>query len=51
MTKWKCETCGYMVETNTPPEECPSCKEKCKFVDNSCYTPDCQAEQVDKRIS
>ncbi|VEN73982.1 conserved hypothetical protein [Candidatus Desulfarcum epimagneticum] len=50
MGSWKCSKCGYMLEKDAPPEQCPSCKEKCEFLDNSCYTPDCSAEGVDKRI-
>lgn len=50
MTSWKCQNCGYTLEKETPPEKCPSCKEKCEFVDNTCYTPDCAVEGVDKRI-
>ncbi|MDM8523143.1 hypothetical protein QUF80_07215 [Desulfococcaceae bacterium HSG8] len=52
MASWKCKNCGYTLEADAPPEECPSCKEKCEFLDNSCYTPDCQTDGsgVDKRI-
>ena len=50
MTSWKCDSCGYIFEAEAPPDECPSCKEKCVFVDASCYTPDCQAGEIDKRI-
>ncbi len=50
MSNWKCSNCGYTVEKETPPEECPSCKEKCEFVDNTCYIPDCQDSGTDKRI-
>lgn len=51
MTSWKCTHCGYTFETDdAPPDQCPSCKEKCEFVDNTCYTPDCTAEGVDQRI-
>ena len=32
------------------PNECPSCKEKCDFLDSSCYTPDCSGEGTDQRI-
>jgi len=39
--KWKCNNCGYTFDIETPPDECPSCKEKCTFVDATCYTPDC----------
>jgi len=38
---WKCSNCGYTLEASTPPEACPSCKEKCIFVDATCYTPEC----------
>lgn len=52
MSSWKCEGCGYVLENKEtkPPEECPSCKEKCGFIDNTCYTPDCGFEGTDKRI-
>ena len=39
--KWKCNNCGYTFDIETPPDECPSCKKKCTFVDATCYTPDC----------
>ncbi|HEY72230.1 MAG TPA: hypothetical protein G4N99_03055 [Thermoflexia bacterium] len=38
---WKCSNCGYTLEASQPPEVCPSCKEKCHFVDATCYTPEC----------
>ncbi len=38
---WKCPNCGYTLQAATPPETCPSCHEKCTFVDATCYTPDC----------
>jgi len=50
MTSWKCQNCGYTFEKDTPPDTCPSCKEKCEFVDNSCYTPDCVPGGSDPRI-
>lgn len=50
MSSWKCTNCGYTLEEEKPPEECPSCKEKCEFVDNTCYTPDCSDSGVDQRI-
>ncbi len=50
MTNWKCSKCGYAIDKNIPPEECPSCKEKCEFVDNSCYTPDCGYKGVDDKV-
>ena len=33
MTSWKCGNCGYEFEADAPPETCPSCKEKCEFMD------------------
>lgn len=50
MTNWKCSNCNYTVEADTPPEICPSCKEKCAFNDNTCYTPDCEDRGVDDRL-
>ena len=50
MTRWRCSNCGYAHEAEKPPEQCPSCKEKCEFVDNTCYTPDCSDQGVDHRI-
>ncbi len=38
---WKCSNCGYTLDAATPPEECPSCKENCAFIDTTCYTPEC----------
>ncbi|NLE99370.1 MAG: hypothetical protein GX601_00175 [Anaerolineales bacterium] len=38
---WKCSECGYLLQAPTPPETCPSCKQKCAFVDATCYTPEC----------
>ena len=33
MAKWKCTVCGYIHEGDTPPENCPVCKQpKEKFV-------------------
>ena len=50
MPSWKCGNCGYELEAEKPPETCPSCKEKCEFLDNSCYTPDCVPGGKDPRI-
>lgn len=41
MTVWKCNNCGNTIDLGSPPEICPSCKEKCEFVDVSCYIPEC----------
>ncbi|MBF0119659.1 MAG: hypothetical protein HQK79_12545 [Desulfobacterales bacterium] len=51
MSSWKCNNCGYILKENTPPEQCPSCKQKCEFLDVTCYTPDCQCEGMDERIA
>ena len=50
MSHWKCQNCGYEMEDETPPDECPSCKKKCEFIDNTCYTPDCQDSGTDQRL-
>ncbi len=47
---WKCTNCGYTLTEVKPPEQCPSCKEKCDFVDVSCYTPDCGSTGQDPRL-
>ncbi|MGQ9669420.1 MAG: rubredoxin-like domain-containing protein [Desulfosoma sp.] len=41
MTMWKCNKCGHTLQALTPPETCPSCKEKCEFLDVTCYIPEC----------
>ncbi len=41
MSVWKCNKCGNTVDVATPPETCPSCKEKCEFLDVTCYIPEC----------
>ena len=38
---WKCSNCGYALDAPAPPEQCPSCKQFCEFVNVTCYTPDC----------
>ncbi|WP_179953240.1 rubredoxin-like domain-containing protein [Desulfobotulus mexicanus] len=50
MAQWKCSICGYQMEAETPPAECPSCKKTCEFLDNTCYTPDCEGAGRDDRI-
>ena len=49
---WKCSSCGYTFQAQAPPPEaCPSCKEKCAFVDATCYTPECGGPgNVDPKI-
>ncbi len=50
MVEWKCLECGYTLNAERPPEECPSCKEKCEFVDVTCYIPDCGKAGRDPRL-
>ncbi len=50
MADWKCKECGYTVQADKPPEECPGCKRKCEFVDVSCYIPDCGNTGSDTRL-
>jgi len=50
---WKCSKCGYTVELEagaTPPETCPDCKEKCEFVNTTCYIPECGMKGQDPRL-
>ncbi len=50
---WKCPKCGYTLETEqhtAPPETCPGCKEKCEFVNVSCYIPECGMKGQDPRL-
>ncbi len=41
MPVWKCNNCGNTVDEAAPPDVCPSCKEKCEFVNVTCYIPEC----------
>ncbi len=47
---YKCTNCGYTLEAPAPPEECPSCHEKCEFVDVTCYIPECKGRPTDERL-
>lgn len=50
---WKCVKCGYTVVselTETPPDTCPGCNEKCEFVNTSCYIPECGNTGQDPRL-
>lgn len=48
---WKCSNCGYTFQAEAPPEACPSCNEKCAFIDATCYRPDCGGPgHVDPKI-
>jgi len=49
---WKCSNCGYTLQAAPPPETCPSCKEKCNFIDATCYTPECGgSDNIDPQIA
>jgi rubrerythrin len=41
MTYWRCSNCRYTITAVKPPEECPSCHQKCDFTNITCYTPEC----------
>ena len=41
VTIWKCNKCGNTIEATVYPDTCPSCKEKCEYVDVTCYLPEC----------
>jgi rubredoxin len=50
---WKCPKCGYTFEADAgvaPPETCPGCKDKCEFVNVSCYIPECGMKGQDPRL-
>jgi rubrerythrin/rubredoxin len=38
---WKCSECGFTTQATMPPEQCPSCRQKCAFMDVTCYVPEC----------
>lgn len=50
MEEWKCQKCGYSLSADAPPETCPQCREKCEFVNVSCYIPDCGKTGRDIRL-
>ncbi len=50
---WRCKDCGYTFEADAgkpPPESCPGCKEKCEFLNVTCYVPECGMEGQDPRL-
>jgi rubredoxin len=50
---WKCSHCGYTFEAEAakaPPQACPSCKEKCEFLNVTCYVPECGMAGQDPRL-
>ena len=50
MTEWKCSSCGYVLSADIPPKVCPTCKQKCEFINVSCYIPDCGQTGTDTRL-
>lgn len=51
LTYWKCSHCGFLVTAAMPPETCPECKEKCEFLNVTCYTPECGGPgNIDPRL-
>jgi rubredoxin len=47
---WKCSKCGYTLKADAPPETCPQCKEKCEFLNVTCYIPECGFSGTDQRL-
>jgi ABC-type ATPase with predicted acetyltransferase domain len=53
MAIWKCNKCGNTVTIEVPPDLCPSCKNKCEYVDVTCYIPECggpDSENVNMQV-
>jgi rubrerythrin len=51
LTYWKCSHCGFLITAAAPPDTCPSCKEKCEFLNVTCYTPECGGPgKIDPRL-
>jgi HEAT repeat protein/rubredoxin len=48
--EWKCSNCGYTLKTEAPPDQCPSCNQKCEFLNITCYIPECDATGSDQRL-
>ena len=51
--QWSCNNCGYVFAIEEVPNTCPSCKQKCTFVNVTCYTPDCggpESGNIDPRL-
>ena len=50
-TYWKCGKCGFLITAVTPPDVCPECKERCDFLNVTCYTPECGGPgHIDPRL-
>ena len=37
--RWRCGNCGYRLEADVPPEQCPGCRQGCEFIDDNPYVP------------
>jgi HEAT repeat protein/rubredoxin len=48
--EWKCSNCGYTLKKDVPPDQCPSCNQKCEFLNVTCYIPECESTGSDQRI-
>jgi rubredoxin len=48
--EWKCSNCGYSLKKDAPPDQCPSCKQKCEFLNVTCYIPECESTGSDQRL-
>jgi rubredoxin len=48
--EWKCSNCGYTLKTDAPPDQCPSCNQKCEFLNVTCYIPECESTGSDQRL-
>jgi rubredoxin len=48
--EWKCSNCGYTLKIEAPPDQCPSCKQKCEFLNVTCYIPECESTGSDQRL-
>ena len=58
MPFWKCDKCGFVSQAAMPPKDsvCPSCNNKCTFVNVTCYVPECghegpEHEHIDPRLA
>ena len=50
-TYWKCGNCKFIFTAERPPAACPECKEKCDFLNVTCYTPECGGPgNIDSRL-
>ncbi|MGQ9696137.1 MAG: hypothetical protein ACUVWV_15490 [Thermodesulfobacteriota bacterium] len=51
MNYWMCSECNFVFQAESPPNECPSCHNKCTFTNVTCYIPECGGpEHLDRRL-